>query len=438
MGMRMGSERRSVTTPMRLVRTYIDYFYVFFGSSFARGIALLNTMIIARLLGKADWGVFSLFYVVMILTWQLPLAFDAVFVTYAKGAKSAAQKNEFLKTAIVLKVFYMALVLVLTYPASYVLACYVFKKPEALLPLVAAMGSGVFLTFLMTVASTLQEQERFGAFSVLNSVYTFSIFLCLSTLWALPITGSLPLIIGLYIVVSVSIGIVSLVLLLKRVGHLHTVDTHVLSESFAQGKWVFGVSGLYYLFTRIDVLFLARSVDLEVLGVYSVAAQLINIVAVATGALAGVALPKAAAAIQDQDSYRRFVRESIGAALLINLGIIALIMLAPWVVQLLFSAKYAAATPILRILLIGWLLHTFFVPFSFLFFATKDSRTRFFLELGKLVVGVGVLYLFVSQWDYGLWGGAWAMTITLGVYAIMGLLILKMQFARYRRKAGLW
>ena len=85
---------------MTLNKTLISYFYVLFGTSFARGVALFNTIIIARMLGPIHFGVFSIFYVVMILTWQLPQAFDSVFVTYAKKVDSMREKNDILKTSV--------------------------------------------------------------------------------------------------------------------------------------------------------------------------------------------------------------------------------------------------------------------------------------------------------------------------------------------------
>lgn len=408
---------------MALINTFIDYFWVVFGSGFARSVALVNTLIVARMLGPTSYGTFTIFYTVMILTWQLPGAIDAVFVAYAKQTNSSLEKNELLKTSIVLKLAYLFFVLLLSYPLAYALAKYCFHKNEAVMPLLAALLCGVCLMFLMTVASTFQEQGRFARFASTNAFYTVAIFICLVVLYAVRIELTLQLVIYIYIAASVVIGGICIAMLIQRVGNLLALDKAVLIKALSQGKWVFAYVASARIFMRLDILFLARYVDLTSLGIYSVAAQLIQIVFLATGALAGICLPKAGEAVRSRESFQAFFRESLWVAALINIGIVLFIFVAPYIVAIMYGNEYAFAGDILRILLIGWIFAVVFVPFSFLFLALSDSRTRFFLELCKMFVGVLLLGWLVPL--YGLTGGAYAVTLTLILTTFLSIAVLK-------------
>lgn len=420
---------------MTLNKTLIDYFYVLFGTSFARGVALLNTIIIARMLGPVHFGVFSIFYVVMILTWQLPQAFDAVFVTYAKKVDSVREKNNILKTSVVLKLLYLVIILLVSYPLTYALAKYCFQKNEIRGLLVAAMLCGGFLTFLMTIASTFQEEERFLRFASLHAFYTVLIFICLLALKLIRIEFSLKTVIGIYIAVSIIIGAISIALLCRRVGNLFILDKAIFQRSFTQGKWIFGVVLVYCLFTRIDILFLTRYLDFESLGIYSVAAQLVSVIALATGSLAGISLPKAIIAVRSRESFSIFVRESFWVIVLIEAAIALFILFAPLIVTILYGSEYALSGNILRILLYGWIFSVVFIPFSFLFYSLGDFRTRFYLELWTLITGILLLYWLVPQ--YGFIGGAYAITLTLFISTIISLGVLRYRLTRTYKELSL-
>ena len=419
---------------MAFINTIVDYFWVFLGSGFSRGVALLNTLIIARMLGPLHFGIFSIFYAVMILTWQLPQAFDGVFVTHAKKSSSKCEKNDLLKTSVVLKFFYLILVLFLSYPLSYVLAKYCFQKDEVQIPIMAAMLCGVCLMFLMTVASIFQEQERFARFASTNAVYSVSIFICLLIMYLFSgrIAFTLRLVIGIYIIVSAIIACSSMALLYHRLGNPFVFDKVVLKTAFTQGKWFFAVVAASCIFGRIDVFFLTRYVDLKSLGIYAVAAQLIMAVDLATGSFSGICLPKAGRAVRSRESFKGFLRESIWAIIFIDAGIMLFIFIAPQVVTALYGKEYAMAGSLLRILLYGWIFRVVFVPFSFLFIALDDSRTKFFLEFWKLTIGIWLLYWLVPR--YGLTGAAYAISLTHFIDTTVSIVVLRYRLTRTFRE----
>lgn len=410
---------------MQLLKTLKDYASVGFGTTFARGFALVNSLIIARVLGPSKFGVFSIFYAVMILSWQLPQSFDGVFVSLAKKSEAKADKIEYLKSAIALKFLYLLILLTLSYPLAYFIGNYCFGKQNLTLLLISAFLCGSLITFLSTIASIFQEEERYAYFASIHAIYTLSIFLGLIFLLILKIKFTLNIVLIVYISISILIGLFSIIILLNKTTNLFHINSLILSKTFEQGKWLFFAIATYCIFARIDVLFLPRYVRYEILGQYAVAATLISVVTLAIMPLTGTCLPKASLAILSKKSFNNFVKESLFAISLIELGIVLYFILAPYIVIFFYGTQYIPSVKILRILLVGWASGVIFIPFQFIFFALEDTRTYFYIEFAKLFIAFFLLNIFVPL--YGITGAAYAITLTLFVSPIISFFILMLR-----------
>lgn len=410
-------------------KTLKDYFVVLLGSGIGRGIALANSVIIARWLGVEDFGKFSLFYVLMIIIWQFPQSFDVTYVRYAKTSVSNGEKKYFLKAAIFLKFIYSAVMLAAAYPLAVFLANVCFNKPETRILLVCSIICGVFLSFLFTIASIFQEKGKFIEYSILNTFYTLSIFLACVIVPYFHMTLSLNIVIAIYLITTITIGAFSIIMLFKKIGSIFPLHMETLKRSFSLGKWILGVTIAYFIFQRLDVLFLARYVDFKAVGLYSVAVQIIMAITLMTGSLNGISLPKAGDAIKSKESLGRFVKESVVTTMLINFAIVLLIILSPFCIRILFGNAYEAVTPVLRVLLLGWISAVFYVPFSSLFYVIDDSRTRFLLEASKIILGVLLLNLMIP-WK-GIMGAAIAISLTLIINTCISLQVLKQRLTRF-------
>lgn len=411
-------------------KTLKDYITVLFGTTFARGISFLTTILLARVLGPFEFGKFSIFYMVMILIWQLPQAFDMTFVRYAKTANGKEEKKEFLKISVFLKLVYSAALLVLSYPSAIFLAKYCFGKPEIKNILMASLICGVFLSFLMSIAIIFQEKEKFLQFSILNAFYSVTIFCILLALKIINLKFTLKVVIFIFLLVSITIGIVSLILLFKKkIKNLFPLNTIILKKTFSLGKWVFGVSCIFYLFQRLDFLFLSRYVKYELLGIYSAAMQLVMIISLMTGSLSGVFLPKSSVALQSKASLKSYIKESISAIIVINSFIVVLMIFSPFLIKMFYGNEYLLANTPFLILLIGWFVSVFYLPFSFLFYTLEDSRTRFFLELSKIIFAV--IFLFILVPGYTLIGAALAVSLSLILNTLVSFGVLRYKITKF-------
>lgn len=422
---------------MKISKTFMDYFYVIFGNGFARFVSLLSTMIVARILGPDSYGVFMVFYAVMILTWQLPVAFDTSFVAYAKACGTKEEKRDVLQATIVVKMIYLVGAFVCCYPLSVFLATRCFHKPEAVWPIVAAIVAGASQTFLMTIASAFQEEERFGHFAALNAMWSLMICACLVGMYLVREHFSLAFVLSVYVAMSVLVGAWSFARLYRRVEGLSNFNMAVFRKAIIdQGKWVLGCAIAFYIFQRIDVFFVTSLFEFRTVGIYGVGAQLVMIVGLMTAAMASICLPRASVSIHSREAFRKFTVESIIVVVLVNLGILVLMVFAPLAVRIMYGAEFVEAAVILRILLVGWLFSVAFVPFSFVFYAVEDFSTRFVIEVVKLAAGVVLLYLLAPR--YGPEGAAWAIALTLAGSTVLSFAVLGYRMKRTYRRVLKW
>ena len=428
------SDQSHINIPINISRTkkaIRDYGSVILGGGSGRFIAMLNAIIIARVLGPSKYGLFSVFFTVMMLIWLFPQAFDTTFIKFAKTG-SIAEKKDFLKVAFLSKIAYSILLLFVSYPLSYFLAQYCFQKPEIQMILIASMFCGVFITFCTTVASVFQEKEKFLVFAALSSSYSILVFIVIVLLKLFQFTFTLNKIILVYLVVTGVIGILSFKMLYSKVGRHCTQNSKALKQSLGLGRWIFAVTLTFYFFQRLDLLYLTRSLDFNSIGIYSAAKQLTMVISVMSGLLAGVFLPKASKALLSREAFREYIMDSALAILMMIMGLICFIVIAPLAVKILFGIEYIMTISILRILLIGWLFFVIYQPFSFLFYTLEDARTRFYLEFTKLAMALAMLNWLVPL--YGMKGAAIAMSVSIAVTTCLSLIVLKYRLNLYWRK----
>jgi O-antigen/teichoic acid export membrane protein len=414
-------------------KTLKDYLIVLFGSGFSRGLAFFNSIIIARLLGPVDFGKFSIFFIISVLTWLFAQSFDSTYVRFAGVINSSKAKNEFLKISIFLKLIYFLFVLIISFPLASFLAKYFFHKTEIKSLLILAMISGVFQSFLMTIASIFQEKEKFTTFSILYSFYTVTIFVLLIVFYFSMVGFSLNGVIAIHFGTSIVIGLISLYLLFnKKIKQLFPLNRDSLRDSFSLGKWILGVTVLSYIFPRLDFLFLGRYSGFNSLGIYSVAQQIIMFISVMTGSLSNVFLPKASRALESPSAFKIFKKEALLISSIINFFVCLLGVFATFLIKLLYGEQYILASSITRILLIGWFAAIIYLPFSALYYVLNDSLTRFILEITKFVIASLLLYFLVPT--KGMIGAAMAISLTLILDSVFSLYLLKGRVRNVFRK----
>jgi O-antigen/teichoic acid export membrane protein len=259
-------------------------------------------------------------------------------------------------------------------------------------------SAGMFLGFLMTLATIFREREQFARFTLLTNMHTLVVF-GITLVLLISMKGfSLGVIVSVYTGAAVLTGVVALVTILKR--EKPGMPTREEFRSFMSwGKWMFLISLSFFLFDRMDLFFITRYLSPSDVGIYAAGVQVVLILSATTGALNNVLVPKAVLSLKSRDSLRAYIRESAVPVLMIVAVILILMAASPMLIKGLY------------------------LPFSYIFYAFERPSVRFYLEFGKLVMGVSLLYFMVPR--YGIMGAALAVAVALSVNAVVSGVVLR-------------
>ena len=141
--------------------------------------------------------------------------------------------------------------------------------------------------------------------------------------------------------------------------------------------------------------------------------------------------PRLTAAIRDHAAVNRMVNEQTEVVLLLAGPVfVAMIGLAPWVIDLLYSSRFAEAAAILRWQVLGDIVKVASWPLGFIILAAGDGRTFMLTESFTVLVFAGLTWLGIPLFGIQATGMAF-----LGMYLV--LLPLVHWLAR-RRTAFTW
>ncbi|WP_155313565.1 oligosaccharide flippase family protein [Desulfosarcina ovata] len=400
-----------------------NYLSVLLGIGSARIIALFNNVLIARFLGAEKYGQFSLFYVIMLFAWIVPQSLDTTFVKFAKGQTTSGAMSNYWRANVQLKVIFCLSIILISYPTGHLLADVFFQKPQTAWLISYGLVCGALLSIMNSVASYFQVREKFGFFAVMQGLYTATVCIGLLILFWITSIRNIAFVVYLYTAISGMIGAASLAMLLGTIPNFSIIEPGIIRNIIQFGKWIFLTAIVFYAFPRIDGMVLTRYLSIEALGHYSVASQLTMAITVVTGSLSAVFLPKAMSVSLERGSLASYIKDAVRPVSLILVCIVLLEFFAPLLVKIVYGPQYTNAILPLRILLIGYIFSSIYLPLSFLYYTIDLPQIRFFLEAGKMCIVVILLVQLTPLWD--LIGTAISMSIAMASNALFsGVLII--------------
>jgi O-antigen/teichoic acid export membrane protein len=146
------------------------------------------------------------------------------------------------------------------------------------------------------------------------------------------------------------------------------------------------------------------------------------------GAMGTDYYPRLTAAIHDHEKTNRLVNEQAEVALLLaGPVLLGMLALAPWIIQLLYTAEFAPVVTILRWQILGDVLKIASWPLGFIILAAGDGRTFMLAESAAMGVFVCVTWLALP------WLGVEATGIS---FLVMYVMYLPLVYLLARRRTG--
>jgi O-antigen/teichoic acid export membrane protein len=339
------------------------------------GLGFVASLLIARALGPADFGVFAVLAATVAIVGALVdggLTEAAVLRMSASPADAPERGTAFFWLRIGLAVVAVGLLCVVAQP----LAQRVLGLADdgslvrwALVGIVASACSGA-------LSAVLQASGAFGRMAALTLVNTG---LTAVLAGVLTVLGQLTLLSALVVLglgTSVATFMVGITLLPRGVRQLPPKVDLLRGEArhlVRIGRWLWLASVLAMLAGNLDVLILNHWSTPAVVGAYGLALNLASKVNVVNHSLYTVLLP-GVATLRDAAAVRRYLWHGALRSSALALALIGGIVLAEPFVTLVYGAAFAEAVPVLRALLGISILDVLLTPLLLLPLAQGRAR----------------------------------------------------------------
>lgn len=377
-------------------------------------LSAVSIFLLARWAGPGQFGIYVTGLAIgIILTDSLELAISNSIVNF--GAKSDRLSLGLIKYGFYLKLFtgliLGGVLLALRRPVAGLIDLQLIGP----LTVVACFIPVIFLQRFPR--SVLQSQKRFWADSGLE--VSTSLFRLLLIVWFYfsgklsAETGLLAYLGGAAAAFAVGSSLISWNFLAAP------VDKTVRSRFFHFQKWLTVGFILAAIHGRIDSTIVLKLAGAEITGIYQSAYRFFMPVVQFSGALALVFAPRFAS-FAGLDESRRYLKKAAKLTGLLSLGVLLIIPLAPYLVELIFGREYLGAVLPARILSLGFSLFIVSAPFTaYLIYSVNRTKIFALINLLQLILLIGLDYWLIPA--FGAAGAAGATSITL---VIINLLII--------------
>jgi len=367
--------------------------WVFMGYGLSMSLRFGSSLVLTRLLFPEIYGVMS-------IVWSFLYAVAMLSDVGAGSAVIQSSKGDdidFLNTAWCLQVIRGVFICLVCVVAGWPMAL-LYDKPELALVIPVLGITAIFQGFQSTKALTLQRQVNLKRLTMLDLlVQIITILLTIvcayywKSVWALvpgPLMGEL-------VRAFVSHR------LLSDYNNKLQFNRQNFREIFGFGRWVFMSSAFYFFSRQSDRFLLGYFAGLSFLGIYSVAAQIIDAIEnLVTKLNHSVLYPTLSKIKEDKVKFKevfykiRFFYELVGFPLL---GL--LVILSPMIIGVLYDDRYHEAGWIMQILLCKVALYAMFTSCETCLVALGQPRyssMRNGCKMVWVIVGIPIAWTYAD------------------------------------------
>jgi teichuronic acid exporter len=365
-----------------------------------QGVQFITTLVLARLLAPADFGVVAMLAVFMGVSFVLmDGGFSAALIQH-RDIDHTDESTVFWCNLAIGALLTMGLIVLAPFIAN-------FYEVPVLAPLARLMSLACLLASVGAIHSTLltrdldfRTQAKAGAIAALSSG-------AIAIAMASRGYGSWALVAQAVVMAGV---MSSMLWWLSPWRPKLVFSSASLRKLLGFGGYHLGSTLLEVVYLKLYTLLVGRLFGARELGYYSNADNSRMIPANFLGSLISrVALPMFSSAASERTTLRRGIQLSIRGMMLINAPLmLTMAALAHPIVELLFGHQWLPASPILRILCFAGLLYPLHSINLHALMAQGHARLMFRLELVKKTIGVALL-LFGSM--FGVTGIAWSQVV---------------------------
>ena len=367
-------------------------------------VALLKISVLARFLEKADFGPMALVTFFMCFMNR----FNDMGLTSAILHKQAITKAQYASLYWLNLLFSGAIYLVLLGVSPFVATFYMEPQLGLLIPLV---GVNLLITGIGGMFRTIEQKHLLFKHIALIDIGCAIASLILAVYLAVHGYGVYALVYPL-IFQLLSCNLLYLGLGLRKYGlqwHFRMAETKPFLKI---GIYQVGGQVVNYFNRDLDVLIIGKMFSTDILGGYSLAKQLVNRpMQILNPIISKVASPALARFQNDIGALKRNYLKLINVIATINIpAYLLVILLAPWIVELLYGPGFEGIVILVRILSVYMVVRAVSSPVGSLVIATGRTDLEFYWNLLTLLITPICVYVGSR---YGIVGAAWGMAFSI-------------------------
>lgn len=396
-----------------------DVSIVFIENLLTKALNFIAITILAKELGPSDYGKYSVVYVsVLFLSALLDFGMENTAIRFS--SKSRNDRNSIFGFYLLTKIIILLITIVSMTIIQRKLMILINKPELSLFYWYFVLG--LLVESLMFVNDTyLQAIQEFKMRAIINVGKFLAILITIITM----IKVNKLILTNVFLLYFITLAII-LIFIKNYYEFLNSffinkVDKELIKKIFTYQKWMFILSIINNLLTRIDFFLVSRHETYENIGIYNVAVQLATITLLFPIALNKVLLPK----ITSIDKSELYPYASKILKIMVVLAIIAMpfILLVKPIIPMVLGSKYISSILVCQILLLSSLVHFVSVPLDQTMYALGKVKYITIGNFSQILLNIILGELLIPI--YGIIIAAVNICITRGLYIIYIFIIFK-------------
>lgn len=362
-----------------------DFSYAFLGNLLYAGLIFVANALIARELGPAKFGDFSLLYAILYMItifsdFGLSISIAKFLPEYYSHNQNEKAEN-LLNISFKIKIIGSSAIAIIGIIFSNIISINILRNSSLLGPLIVVFFGGIGLSLYELLSTYLQAKQKFLNYSlyismrallILGLITLLVFFSSLSILSTIIIFSLVPSVIFLFAFFSAKGFNISLRTEKKDFKEFIKFNIYIIIANIAN-----------VVISRIDLFYINIFLDSESVGFYSVANQLLQIVTILTTSITIILLPKVASLTsftKIKESFYKILKYSS----ILYLGVFPLILVAPFIINLIYSASYTPSILLFQLLVLAFGLSFIINPLSTLVYKFNKSKIIAIMVVARL------------------------------------------------------
>lgn len=378
-------------------------------------ISVVSFAVLARILEPSVFGLFALAFV----------AIDGFHILKSFGFDSALiQRKENIEEAadtayVIVQAQGFILFAVCFFIAPF--AAQFFHNPQ-IASVVRALGViFIFSTFSKIPSTLMAKDMRFNVISLIDLVGSVVNCVC-AVIFAL-ISPTVWCLVWAYVIKQITVSVLSYFASGYR--FKFRFSTKIAKELFGYGKFMLGLSILWYIGGNVDNIVVGKILGVTLLGYYALSMNIGNLINTHfIYLLSGVMFPAYSSIQHDREEVTRIYLKTTKFVSLISIPFsVALIFLAKELVLAVYGVKWLEIVPLIRILGTMQLVVPILVCSGSVFLGCGKPQFNYQITLWGLLVKIPCLIFFTTKW--GLIGTVCTDVVTLMATAPVNVMLVR-------------